>query len=49
MKCKIYNFLLQVKDVVIEEFMELLVGEVDAKLFKGVDLEFAKKIFSHKH
>ena len=35
--------LLQDKHVVVEELLELLVGEVDAQLLKGVELRRKKK------
>lgn len=33
-----YNFLFQMEDIMIEELVQLLVGEVDAELLEGVDL-----------
>ena len=35
---KAYNLLLQCKHIVVEEFVEFLIGVVDAELLKGVDL-----------
>lgn len=36
-------FLLQDKHVVVEELLQLLVGEVDAQLFKAVELQEQNK------
>lgn len=33
-----HNFLFQMKHIVIEEFVEFFICEVDAELLKGVDL-----------
>ena len=33
-----YDFLLKVEDIVIEEFVELFIGEVDTQLLEGVHL-----------
>lgn len=38
-----YYLLLQMKDVMVEKFVQLLVGEIDAHLLKGVNLLVSKR------
>ena len=40
-----HYFLLQMKDVVVEELVKLFVGEVDAKLLKRIDLELQEIVW----
>ena len=38
-------FLLQDKHVVVEKLLQLLIGEVDAKLLKTIELRFIRTIW----
>lgn len=42
MRRRTYDFLFQRENIMVEKFVQLLVGVVDAQLFKRVDTEIFK-------